>query len=237
MIENAMILAAGLGTRMRPLTNDIPKPLVKIHQKALIDYKLEAAQRCGIKKIVVNVHYLADLLEAHLKNFAGLEIIISNERHQLLDSGGGIFKALNHFDNKPFLVMNSDTFWIDDHPASLLQLFDKWDSATMDILLALAGKDQAIGFHGPGDFFIRKNSFLAWRAKNKTAPYAFAGDYILHPRVFHDVPKRAFSSLLLFDRAISRNRLHGAPLQGTWLDVGTPDSLREAEQAIAQRNT
>ena len=237
MIENAMILAAGLGTRMRPLTNDTPKPLVKVNQKALIDYKLEAAKSCGVKKIIVNVHYLAEQLESHLKNFSGLEIIISDERHQLLDSGGGIFNCLHHFNDKPFLVMNSDTFWVGDHPTSLLQLFDKWDHATMDILLALASKNQAVGFHGPGDFFIRKTSFLAWRADNKTAPYAFSGDYIMHPRVFHDVPDGPFSSLLLFDRAIKTNRLHGAPLQGTWLDVGTPQSLKEAEQAIAQHNS
>ena len=237
MIENAMILAAGLGTRMRPLTNHIPKPLVKVYQKTLIDYKLDVAKRCGIKSVVVNVHYMADQLEEHLKNVGGLEIIISNERDQLLDSGGGIFNALNHFDNKPFLVMNSDTFWIDDNPASLLQLFEKWDSATMDILLALADKNQAIGFHRPGDFFIRKTNRLAWRAENKTAPYAFAGDYVLHPRVFHDVPEGPFSSLMLFDRAMKKGRLCGANLEGTWLDVGTPDSLREAEQAIAQHNT
>jgi MurNAc alpha-1-phosphate uridylyltransferase len=237
MIENAIILAAGLGTRMRPLTNDIPKPLVKVHQKSLIDYKLDVARKSGIKNIVVNVHYLADQLEEHLKNIDGIDITISDERDLLLDSGGGIFNVLNHFDNKPFLVMNSDTFWIDDSPVSLLQLFDKWDSATMDILLALADKNQAIGFHGPGDFFIKKNNCLAWRAENKTAPYAFAGDYILHPRVFQDVPEGPFSSLILFDRAMTKDRLHGVKLEGTWLDVGTPDSLIEAEQAIAQQNT
>ena len=237
MIENAMILAAGLGTRMRPLTNDIPKPLVKIHQKSLIDYKLDAARKSGIKKIVVNVHYLADQLEEHLNNVDGLDIVISDERDLLLDSGGGIFKALNHFNNEPFLVMNSDTFWIDDNPASLLQLFKKWDSTAMDILLALASKNQAVGFQGLGDFFIKNNNCLAWRAENKTAPYAFAGDYVLHPRVFDDVPEGPFSSLLLFDRAMTKDRLHGATLEGTWLDVGTPDSLTNAEQAIAQLNT
>ncbi|MCP4185239.1 MAG: nucleotidyltransferase family protein [Hyphomicrobiales bacterium] len=237
MIENAMILAAGLGTRMRPLTKDIPKPLVKVHQKSLIDYKLDAARKSGIKNIVVNVHYLADQMEEHLNDIDGIDITISDERDLLLDSGGGILNALNHFDNKPFLVMNSDTFWIDDTPDSLLQLFDKWDSATMDILLALANKNQAVGFHGSGDFFMKNDGCLSWRGKNKAAPYAFAGDYILHPRIFHDMQEGPFSSLMLFDRAMTKDRLHGVNLEGTWLDVGTPDSLIKAEQAIALLNT
>jgi len=236
MIEKAMILAAGLGTRMRPLTDNIPKPLVQVHQKALIEYKLEAARKSGIKSVVVNVHYMADQLEEYLNNIDGLEIIISDEREMLLDSGGGIFNALSHLGNEAFLVMNSDTFWINDNPASLLQLFEKWDSEAMDILLALAHKNRAIGFHGPGDFFLKKNNCLACRAKSNAAPYAFAGDYIVHPRVFHDIPEGPFSSLMLFDRAMSKDKLHGVSLEGTWLDVGTPDSLIEAERAITQQN-
>ncbi len=237
MVNKAMILAAGLGTRMRPLTNAIPKPLVKVNHKPLIDYKLDAARRAGIEKVIVNVHYLADQMEEHLQACDDLEVIISNERDLLLDSGGGIFNALSNFDNEAFLVMNSDTFWIDDNPPSLLQLLQCWDDDNMDILLALANREYAVGFHGVGDFFLKEDRLLAWRGERSTAPFTFAGDYIIHPRAFYNIPEGPFSSLILFDRAMDNNRLCGIQLDGTWLDVGTPRSLKEAEQAITHRSS
>jgi MurNAc alpha-1-phosphate uridylyltransferase len=235
MITKAMILAAGLGTRMRPVTERIPKPLVKVHGKALIDHKLDAARRAGINTIIVNVHYLADQLENHLNQCNDLEIILSDERDQLMDSGGGIYKAMGDFadfGDAAILIMNCDTFWIGDKIPSLLQLYKVWDEGKMDLLLALADVNQAVGFHGAGDFFVDNDLSLTRRGTSRSAPFAFAGDYIVHPRIFHDLPTGPFSSNLLFDRAINQRRLCGIKLQGTWLHVGTPETVIEAEQAI-----
>ena len=233
MIKKAMILAAGLGTRMRPLTNQCPKPLIKVDGIALIDHKLEAARRAGIKTVVVNVHYLADQLESHLRHCENPRIVISDERDQLMDSGGGISAALSHFGSDPFLVMNSDTFWIADKSPNLLQLLDFWRDGDMDILLSLASKSQAVGFNGVGDFFIDDNHRLVRRGNATCAPYAFAGDYIVHPRIFANRPQVPFSSNILFNQAIDKGRLWGLQLSGTWLHVGTPAAIAQAEQAIA----
>lgn len=233
MIDQAIILAAGLGTRMQPITNTIPKPLVKIDGKTLIDHKLDAARRAGIRKIIVNVHHLAEQLEEHLEKIHDLEIIISNERKLLMDSGGGITKALVHFDNRPFVVLNSDTFWHADEPANLLFLGENWNGDEMDILMGLADVEKAVGFHGAGDFFKSADGCLTRRGKHSSAPYAFCGDYITHPDVFQNSPTAPFSSNTLFDEAISKHRLKGKLLKGLWLHVGTPESIGEAERAIA----
>ncbi len=228
-----MILAAGLGTRMRPLTNDTPKPLIKVNGKALIDYKLDAAKQAGIKTVVVNVHYLAEQIEDHLSKIKGLELIISYERKELLDSGGGIVNALKHFNDDPFVILNSDTFWHGDNPPNLLQLMEFWNETNMDILMALAKTDEAIGFDGAGDFFNDHNHRLTRRGKELSAPYAFSGDYIVHPKIFENIPKGPFSANSLYDAAIASQRLYGLKLQGLWLHVGTPQSLSEAQSAIA----
>ena len=233
MIEKAMILAAGLGTRMRPLTDNIPKPLIKVNGKALIDYKLDAAKQAGIKTVVINVHYLPEQVEDHLRKVSGLEIIISDERKELMDSGGGIANALHHFDDHPFVVLNSDTFWHGDIPPSLLQLLDFWNEDNMDILMALAKTVEAIGFGGAGDFFKDQNHLLTRRGKKLSAPFAFSGDYIVHPRIFENTPKGPFSANNLYDSAIADQRLYGLSLNGLWLHVGTPQSLSEAQSAIA----
>ena len=232
MIKRAMILAAGLGTRMRPLTDKIPKPLIKISGKALIDYKLDAIRRVKINTAIVNVHYLADQLEAHLVDCGRPHIIISNEREKLLESGGGIQKALHNFGTEPFFVLNSDAFWIEDKLPSLLQLYQHWDENKMDMLLGLADKNHVTGFHGAGDFFLDSSLHLKRRGTAQTAPYAFCGDYIVHPRIFRNLPREAFSSNLLFDRAIGEKRLCGVNLQGKWLHVGTPLAVTDAERAM-----
>ncbi len=233
MIEKAMILAAGLGTRMRPLTNDTPKPLIKVNGKALIDYKLDAAKQAGIKTVVVNVHYLADQLEDHLHQVNGLEIIISDEREELLDSGGGIANALNHFGDQPFAILNSDTFWHADQPPSLVQLMEHWNKENMDILMALAKTEEAVGFGGAGDFFKDQNHLLTRRGKQLSAPFAFSGDYIVHPKIFQNAPDGRFSANSLFDTAIAAQRLYGLKMNGLWLHVGTQQSISEAQSAIA----
>ncbi|MCF6320818.1 MAG: nucleotidyltransferase family protein [Rhizobiaceae bacterium] len=233
MIDKAMILAAGLGTRMLPLTRHIPKPLIEINGRSLIDYKLEAARRVGVKTAVVNVHYLADKIEEHLAFCDNPQIILSDEREKLLDSGGGIQKALPHFADEPFFVLNSDVFWHGDKIPALSQLSKYWDGDKMDILMALAHREKAIGFYGAGDFFNDGDNRLTRRGENKTAPFAFAGDYIVHPRIFQNAPKEPFSANLLYDQAIAKGRLFGVPLEGLWLHVGTPQSIGEAQRAIA----
>ena len=235
MITRAMILAAGLGTRMRPLTDNTPKPLVKLNGRPLIDYKLDTIRQSGIKTVVVNVHYLADQIEAHLSSVRDLEIIISDERDMLMDSGGGIHHALPHLGTAPFIVMNADTFWTNDDPKSINQLINLWNGNQMDILLALADRKKAVGFTGEGDFYIESANHLSWRGERANAPYAFTGEYILKPEIFRDLPDQPFSALTLFDRAMTANRLYGYELAGHWYDVGTPKSLEQAQTAIAQQ--
>ena len=232
-ITCAMILAAGLGTRMRPITHHIPKPLIKINNQALIDYKIAAARRAGIDTIIVNIHHLADQVIEHLSHITDLKIIISDESDQLMESGGGILKALPHFGEEAFVVMNSDAFWAGERSSNLRELTNCWNRDEMDILLSLAELGQAVGFEGAGDFFMDDRGHLLRRGKKKSAPYAFAGDYIVHPRIFKNLPRGPFSSNILFDRAIDEGKLLGKQLQGTWLHVGTPDSIKVAQHAIA----
>ncbi len=238
MIHKAMILAAGLGTRMRPLTLTTPKPLVKVLGKTLFDYNLDAAIKAGISKFVVNVHYLADQIERHIDLMPKIDITISDERDLLLDSAGGIQKALHHFDGEPFMVLNSDTFWVGGENVNLRHLIDRWDSNKMDILIALAEREKAIGFSGAGDFFKNEAGHLTRRGTEPTAPFAFTGDYIIHPRIFSQIPEEIrnnpFSSNILFDRAIDKHSLYGLKLDGLWLDVGTPQSVALAETAISK---
>lgn len=233
MIDTAMILAAGLGTRMRPITNTLPKPLVRINNIALIDHKLEALRRARITKAVINVHYLADKIEDHLQSCKDIEIVICDEREQLLNSGGGIANALGHFNNKPILVLNCDVIWHGDKTPNITRLINKWDARQMDLLMGLASVNKAIGFDGAGDFFMDENHLLTRRADAASAPWAFSGEYIIHPDMFQAAPKGPFSSNLLFDRAIEKNRLKGIELDGLWLHVGTPQSVIDAERAIA----
>ena len=233
MINKAMILAAGLGTRMRPLSERTPKPLIKVDGKALIDHKLEAARGAGITTIIVNVHYLADQLEEHLSKTRDLDIIISDERDQMMDSGGGIAKALDNFGDEAFLVMNCDAFWAGENTSNLLQLSDGWNGEAMDMLLGLAHVDHSVGFDGVGDFFMDNHKALTRRGDKPEAPFAFSGDYILHPRIFHGFASEPFSSNVLFDRAIGNGRLSGQQMQGTWLHVGTPEAIGDAENVLS----
>lgn len=231
--QNAMVLAAGLGKRMLPITESLPKPLIRVHGKALIDHSLDALQAAGVSKAVVNVHHLADQMEAHLASRKAPRIIVSDERNALLESGGGVAKALPMFGVEPFYVLNSDTFWIEGYFPNLRQLARHWDNDKMDILLLLAATTKAVGYGGSGDFTMDTHGQLTRRREKQIAPFAYAGAGIFNPAIFTQLPAGAFSLNVLFDRAIENGRLFGTRLDGLWLHVGTPGSIAAAEAAIA----
>ncbi|KJS09822.1 MAG: mannose-1-phosphate guanylyltransferase [Hoeflea sp. BRH_c9] len=232
-LKSAMILAAGLGTRMRPITDTLPKPLVEVAGKPLIAYCLEALNRLGISRVVVNVHYLAPMLIEWLSGWPGTDIRISDETAGLLDSGGGVVHALPMLGPDPFVVLNADTFWLEE-PAtdrdSLTLMSDRFDPESMDILLLTARLNQATGHTGAGDFVYQPDGRLA-RYRGEGEPVIYAGAIILHPRIFEGIAEAKFSINRCFDRAESAGRLFGAPLRGHWFTVGTPEAIGEAEAA------
>jgi len=230
--RNAMVLAAGLGVRMRPLTDTMPKPLVKVAGKALIDYVLDKLADAGAECAVVNVHYLAEQIERHLASRKRPSIVISDERGLLLGTGGGVVKALPLLGNEPFFHINSDTIWIDGATPNLKRLATAFDPATTDALLLLAPSAGSIGYSGPGDFFLAPDGRLRARAKDEQAPFVYAGAAILSPALFKGVPTGEFSLTALFARAAEQGRLHGLPLEGRWMHVGSPDAIAEAAAAI-----
>jgi MurNAc alpha-1-phosphate uridylyltransferase len=231
--RTAMVLAAGLGKRMRPLSDTIPKPLVQVGGRALIDHCLDGLARAGVQTAVVNVHHLAERIEAHLAGRTAPRIVISDERDALLETGGGIKRALPLLGPDAFLLRNSDSFWLEGVRPNLDWLANGWDEARMDALLMLAPTVTAVGYAGAGDFVLDKNGRLSRRPERTVAPFAYAGAAILHPRLFADTPDGPFSLNLLFDRAIASGRLHGVRLDGTWINVETPAAVRTAEVAIA----
>ncbi len=231
--ETAMVLAAGHGKRMRPLSATIPKPLVMVGGRALIDHCLDGLVAAGVKRAVVNVHYLADSVEAHLKDRQTPKIVISDERDALLETGGGIKRALPLIGDAPFLVRNSDSFWLEGVRPNLAWLAGGWDAERMDGLLLLASTVNSIGYSGRGDFILDKNGRLARRPERTVAPFVYAGAAILAPRLFASAPDGPFSLNLLFDRAIEAGRFFGVRLDGTWINVETPGSIAAATAAIA----
>ncbi|MFK5979505.1 MAG: nucleotidyltransferase family protein [Rhizobiaceae bacterium] len=232
--KNAMILAAGLGTRMRPITESIPKPLVKVYGKTLLDHSLDAAERAGVEHAVVNVHHHADQMETHLAARHSPDIAISDERDALMNSGGGIAKALPKLGKNPFFLLNSDTFWIEGYTPNLRRMADFWDAEKMDILLMLSDVARAIGYTNKGDFTMDADGKLTRRIERTTAPFAYAGAAIINPAVFDNAPQGAFSLNVQFDEAIEKDRLFGMNMDGMWLHVGTPEAIRDAEEAIAR---
>jgi MurNAc alpha-1-phosphate uridylyltransferase len=233
-ITRAMVLAAGLGTRMRPLTDTLPKPLVPVAGKALIDHVLDRLADAGVREAVVNVHHRANQIEAHLKGRTRPKIIISDERGELLDTGGGVVKALPQLGPGPFLHMNSDTVWIEGVTPNLTRLAAQFDAARMDILLLLASTATSIGYEGRGDFLMAPDGRLSRRAEREVTPFVYAGAAILSPAIFTDAPTGPFSLNRLFDRAADAGRLHGLRLDGIWMHVGTPAAIRAAEAAILE---
>ncbi len=230
--KRAMVLAAGLGTRMRPFNGQIPKPLVQVGGKALIDHVLDRLALAGVEAAVVNVHHLADQIEQHLRGRTRPRIIISDERDALMGTGGGVVKALSALGEAPFFHVNSDTIWIDSVKPNLARLAAGFLPDTMDALLLLAPTATSIGYAGRGDFAMAPDGRLTLRGERDVVPFVYAGAAILAPALFRDAPAGVFSLTKLFDRAIEAGRLHGLRLEGVWMHVGTPDAVAAAEAAI-----
>jgi MurNAc alpha-1-phosphate uridylyltransferase len=228
----AMVLAAGLGLRMRPLTDDMPKPLVEVAGKALLDHVLDRLAEADVETAVVNVHYLADQVARHLDGRRAPRVVISDERDELLDTGGGVVKALPKLGSAPFFHLNSDAIWIDGVKPNLVRLAEIFDPARMDALLLLAATSTSVGYGGRGDFIMAPDGRITRRREREVVPFVYAGVAILNPALFATAPPGAFSLNLLFDRAIKTGRLHGLRLEGVWMHVGTPEAITAAEAAI-----
>ncbi len=230
----AFVLAAGMGSRMRPLTDDKPKPMVPLAGRPLIDHVLDRLTAAGVTHAVVNVHYKADVLQGHLAGRTSPRITISDEREQLLDTGGGVVKARAAIGAAPFVIHNSDTVWLEQGVSNLERLFRAWDPQRMDSLLLLAERARCIGYDGAGDFELAADGRLARRRQGQSVPHVFAGVSIAHPRMIDGAPQGAFSLNVLWDRALAAGRLHGIVLDGLWMHVGTPQALDEAEELVAR---
>jgi MurNAc alpha-1-phosphate uridylyltransferase len=233
--KTAMVLAAGLGTRMRPLTDERPKALVPVAGKALIDHVLDRLRDAGVERAVVNVHHFADQMETHLAARRDIEVLISDERAALLDSGGGIRHAADKLGRDPIFVANIDSLWIEGERPALEMLKAAWDPARMDILLLLVKRGQGIGFEGPQGFFRDDEGRLTHSvAAEPPTPFANIGFAILKPEVLDDQPEGAFSIIPVWRRLQAEGRLHGAPMDGFWMHVGDPAARDSAEARIAQ---
>jgi MurNAc alpha-1-phosphate uridylyltransferase len=231
--DTAMVLAAGLGKRMRPLTASQPKPLVRVAGKALIDHALDRLAEAGIARAVVNVHYLADALEAHVTERATPKVTISDERERLLETGGGLAKALSLLPD-PFFCINSDNIWLDGPQDAFHDLSAAWDPAQMDALLVLVSHQWAHNFRGEGDFYMDATGRLTRRRPGRVAPFIFTGIQLVSHRLLRDAPEGPFSTNLLWDRAIEEGRLYGIAFTGQWFEVGTPSAIAPTEAALRE---
>ena len=232
--KSAMVLAAGLGTRMRPFNGHIPKPLVEVGGKALIDCVLDRLAAAGVERVVINVHHLAEQIERHVQGRTRPRIIISDEREAIMGTGGGVAKALPALGDAPFFHVNSDTMWIDGVQSNLLRLAQTFDPARMDILLLMAPTANSIGYGGRGDYAMLPDGALRKRREHQVVPFVYAGAAILSPSIFDGAPKGEFSLTRMFDAANEQERLFGLRLDGVWMHVGTPDAVRAAEEAFLE---
>jgi len=232
--HSAMVLAAGLGLRMRPLTETMPKPLVPVAGRPLLDHVLDRLGEAGVTKAVVNVHYLPDQIIAHTATRAHPRVIISDERDQVLGTGGGVVKALPLLGPEPFFHVNSDTMWIEGVRQNLSRLADAFDPDTMDIMLLMAPTATSIGYSGRGDYSMLADGTLRKRREHQVVPFVYAGAAIISPAIFDGAPEGEFSLTKVFDKANEQNRLYGLRLEGVWMHVGSPDAITAAEEALLE---
>lgn len=227
--KTAMVLAAGLGTRMQPLTNDRPKALVQVRGRALIDHVLDRCVEAGIERAVVNVHAFADLLEAHVKRRRDIEIVISDERARLMETGGGVKQARALLGDAPILISNIDSIWDEPAGSAMKRLAQRFDPARMSACLMLAAMDQQLGYDGEGDFFMSETGALSFRDALPHTPWAYMGVQIVDPAIVDIEPLEPFSFTRIWRRLAREGRLYGAPLGGFWMHVGDPRARDEAE--------
>ncbi len=227
----AMVLAAGKGKRMRPITDKTPKPLVEVGGMTLLDRILDHLEQAGITRVVVNAFHLSEQIAAHLEKREQPPVTVLFEE-TLLETGGGVRNALEEMGKKPFFVINGDVLWFDGPQATLNRLAAAWDAKRMDALLLMQPVVRATGYGGRGDFCMDPLGLLTRRGEGEMAPFVFAGAQILHPRLFTDSPEGPFSLNLLYDRALEAGRLYGISHGGSWFHIGTPETLEEARELL-----
>ncbi len=234
-VDSAMIMAAGLGTRMRPLTENKPKPLVEVAGKTLLDHVLDKARDAGISNVVVNVHYLPEQVEAHLAMHASdLGVTISDERDLLMETGGGLVKAECLIAAEPFYCLNSDAIWTEAAEQNgLKRLAQAWDGDRMDGLLLIVPRERAFQHPGKGDFSLDADNKLVRRGQRESAPYVYTGNQLISHRLLQGAPSGPFSTNILWDRAIAAGRLFGLVHEGDWFDIGSPQAIAPTEAALA----
>jgi MurNAc alpha-1-phosphate uridylyltransferase len=228
----AMVLAAGLGVRMRPLTDHMPKPLVQVAGRTLLDHVLDKLGEAGVNEAVVNVHYLPDQIIQHVATRTSPRVVISDERDAVLGTGGGVIKALPLLGHAPFFHVNADTMWIDGVRPNLARMAEAFDPERMDILLLMAPTTSSIGYGGRGDYAMLPDGALRKRKEHQVVPFVYAGAAIMSPSLFADAPTGEFSLTRMFDHANEQERLFGLRLDGVWMHVGTPDAVHAAEEAF-----
>lgn len=227
--HTAMILAAGLGTRMRPLTDKTAKPLLEVCGKRLMDWQVEPLIEAGVKRFVVNTHWCADQVEAHARGFGGVEVIFSDEREQVLETGGALARAAPLLGTDPVFVVNTDAFWFPSDGAPLIALAGAYFPSKMDEVLLLADRERCLGFDGAGDFFLDPGGAIAHRGDAAEAPWAYAGLRIVNPTLYAAQPVEPFSAFRIWSDLLPNKRMHGVPLDRFWLHVGDPQALKDAE--------
>ncbi len=232
MPRTAMVFAAGLGTRMRPVTDTMPKPMIEVGGKPLIDHMLDRFADAGVERAIVNVHYLPEQIERHLAHRRMPRIVISDEREKLLDQGGGIRKVLPLLGDDPFLLCNTDAFWLEGPRSNLSALAARWNPDLMDVLLLVAATTSSVGVDWPGDFTMLADGRLEKREERTVAPFVYAGVGIIKPSLFADAQGDVLRLAPYFFEAAAKGRLYGHRLDGQWLHVGTPEAIIQAEQTV-----